>query len=134
MKKMMIPLTDRPTKPITIRMPVDVLEDLKRVAPTRDLPGYQSLIKFYVRQGLRLYLEGLWEMEEKGYSLFRVGNLSGTLVGQGTASMCRAGVKDKTFGCFASLTPALSHMLCVKQADGGGMASTSDKGMWTEKC
>jgi len=46
-------------------MPEDVLEDLKRVAPTRDLPGYQSLIKFYVRQGLRLDLERLWEMEEK---------------------------------------------------------------------
>ncbi len=65
MKKKMIPTKDRPTKPITIRMPVDVLEDLKRVAPTRDLPGYQSLIKFYVRQGLRLDLERLWELEEK---------------------------------------------------------------------
>ncbi len=65
MKKKMIPTEDRPTKPITIRMPVDVLEDLKRVAPTRDLPGYQSLIKFYIRQGLRLDLERLWEAEEK---------------------------------------------------------------------
>lgn len=63
MKKMMIPSKDRPTKPITIRMPEDVVEDLKRVAPTRDLPGYQSLIKFYVRQGLRLDLERLWETE-----------------------------------------------------------------------
>lgn len=65
MKKKMIPTKDRPTRPITIRMPEDVLEDLKRVAPTRDLPGYQSLIKFYVRQGLRLDLERLWELEEK---------------------------------------------------------------------
>ncbi len=65
MKKKMIPTKDRPTRPITIRMPVDVLEDLKRVAPTRDLPGYQSLIKFYVRQGLRLDLERLREMKEK---------------------------------------------------------------------
>jgi hypothetical protein len=65
MKKEMIPTEDRPTRPITIRMPVDVLEDLKRVAPTKDLPGYQSLIKFYVRQGLRLDLERLWELEEK---------------------------------------------------------------------
>ncbi|MFH1112386.1 MAG: hypothetical protein V1792_00565 [Pseudomonadota bacterium] len=65
MKKKMIPTKDRPTRPVTIRMPEDVLEDLKRVAPTRDLPGYQSLIKFYVRQGLRLDLERLWEMEER---------------------------------------------------------------------
>ncbi len=65
MKKKMIPTKDRPTKPITIRMPLDVLEDLKRVAPTKDLPGYQSLIKFYIRQGLRLDLERLWELEER---------------------------------------------------------------------
>jgi len=50
-------------------------------------------------------------MLQTGSSLFRVGNSSGTLVGQITDSMCRAGVKDKTFGCFASLTPALAHML-----------------------
>jgi hypothetical protein len=69
MKKKMIPSKDRPTKPITICMPVDVLEDLKRVAPTKDLPGYQSLIKFYIRQGLRLDLERLWEAEEKAKKL-----------------------------------------------------------------
>ncbi|MGB6063848.1 MAG: hypothetical protein WBG50_03510 [Desulfomonilaceae bacterium] len=69
MKKKMIPTKDRPTRPITIRMPVDVLEDLKRVAPTKDLPGYQSLIKFYIRQGLRLDLERLWETEEKSRKL-----------------------------------------------------------------
>jgi hypothetical protein len=61
----MTPTKDRPTRPITIRMPVDVVEDLKRVAPTGDLPGYQSLIKFYVRQGLRLDLERLRESEER---------------------------------------------------------------------
>ena len=69
MKKKMIPTKDRPTRPITIRMPVDVLEDLKRVAPTKDLPGYQSLIKFYIRQGLRLDMERLWETEEKSRKL-----------------------------------------------------------------
>lgn len=63
MKKTMIPTKDRATRPITIRMPVDVLEDLKRVAPARDLPGYQALIKFYVRQGLREDLQRLWEKE-----------------------------------------------------------------------
>lgn len=69
MKKKMIPSKDRPTRPITIRMPEDVLEDLKRVAPTKDLPGYQSLIKFYIRQGLRLDLERLWETEAKARKL-----------------------------------------------------------------
>jgi len=63
MKKKMIRTKDRPTRPVTIRMPVDVLEDLKRVAPARDLPGYQALIKFYVRQGLREDLQRLWEKE-----------------------------------------------------------------------
>ncbi len=46
-------------------MPVDLLEDLKRVAPAKDLLGYQSLIKFHVRQGLRQDLERLWELEER---------------------------------------------------------------------
>jgi hypothetical protein len=63
MKKKMIPTKDRPSKPITIRMPIDVLEDLKRVAPMRDMQGYQALIKFYVRQGLREDLERLWNEE-----------------------------------------------------------------------
>ena len=63
MKKKMIPTKDRPTKPVTIRMPVDVLEDLKRVAPRRNMQGYQALLKFYIRQGLREDLERLWEEE-----------------------------------------------------------------------
>jgi hypothetical protein len=57
MKKMMIPAKDRPSRPVTIRMPVDLIEDLKRVAPTKGMSGYQSLIKYYVGQGLRDDLE-----------------------------------------------------------------------------
>ena len=53
MKKKMIPSKDRPTKPITIRMPVDVVEDLKRIAPLKGMSGYQALIKFYIGQALR---------------------------------------------------------------------------------
>jgi hypothetical protein len=68
MKKKMIPSKDRPSKPVTIRMPLDVLEDLKRVASMRDIKGYQALIKFYVRQCLRADLERLWE-EEKSNKL-----------------------------------------------------------------
>lgn len=67
MKKPMI-LTKRPSTPITIRMPVDVLEDLKRVAPLKGMSGYQALIKFYISQGLREDLRSIWE-EEQGRQL-----------------------------------------------------------------
>ena len=63
MKKKMIPTKDRPTKPITIRMPVDVLEDLKRIAPFKGMSGYQALIKFYIGRCLREDLEQLWRQE-----------------------------------------------------------------------
>ena len=58
MKKMR-PTKDRPTVSITMRIPVDVLEDLKRVAPIKGMSGYQALIKFYVGQGLRKDLEDI---------------------------------------------------------------------------
>ncbi|MEW6111073.1 MAG: hypothetical protein AB1664_03005 [Thermodesulfobacteriota bacterium] len=43
-----------------MRMPLDVIEDLKKVAPLKGMSGYQALIKFYVGQGLRQDLELLW--------------------------------------------------------------------------
>ena len=49
----MIPAKDRPTTSITMRMPVDVLEDLRRVAQFKGMSGYQALIKYYVGFGLR---------------------------------------------------------------------------------
>jgi hypothetical protein len=49
----------RPMTTISIRFPVDVLDDLKRVAPLRDFSGYQPLIRAYVGQGLRADLEQL---------------------------------------------------------------------------
>jgi hypothetical protein len=42
---------------ITIRMPDDVIEELKRVAPLLGFSGYQPLIRAYVGQGLRRDLE-----------------------------------------------------------------------------
>ena len=62
MKKMK-PSKDRPTTSITMRMPVDVLEDLKRVAPIKGMSGYQALIKFYVGQGLRKDLADITRQE-----------------------------------------------------------------------
>lgn len=42
----------------TIRMPEDVIEDLKRIAPLLGFSGYQSLIRAYIiGQGLRVDLE-----------------------------------------------------------------------------
>ena len=44
---------DRPMTSITLRMPEDVVEDLKRMAPLLGFSGYQPLIRAYVGQGLR---------------------------------------------------------------------------------
>jgi hypothetical protein len=44
---------DRPMTTISIRMPEDVVEDLKRVAPLLGFSGYQPLIRAYIGQGLR---------------------------------------------------------------------------------
>jgi len=38
---------------ISIRMPQDVIEDLKSLAPMLGFSGYQPLLKAYVGQGLR---------------------------------------------------------------------------------
>lgn len=44
---------DRPMVPISMRIPEDVVEDLKRVAPQLGFSGYQPLIRAYIGQGLR---------------------------------------------------------------------------------
>jgi hypothetical protein len=48
---------DRPMTSVTLRMPEDVIEDLKRVAPLLGFSGYQPLIRAYIGQGLRVDLE-----------------------------------------------------------------------------
>lgn len=50
---------DRPMTTITLRMPVDVVDDLKHLAPVLGFTGYQGLLKAYVGQGLRRDLERL---------------------------------------------------------------------------
>ncbi len=50
---------ERPMTTISIRMPEDVVEDLKRVAPLLGFSGYQPLIRAYIGQGLRQDLERL---------------------------------------------------------------------------
>ena len=50
---------NRPMTSITLRMPIDVVEDMKRVAPQLGFSGYQALLKTYVGQGLRKDIEKL---------------------------------------------------------------------------
>jgi len=50
---------NRPMSTISMRMPEDVVDDLKRVAPHLGFSGYQPLIRAYVGQGLRVDLEKL---------------------------------------------------------------------------
>jgi hypothetical protein len=50
---------DRPMVTISMRIPEDVVEDLKRVAPLLGFSGYQPLIRAYIGQGLRQDLERL---------------------------------------------------------------------------
>jgi hypothetical protein len=44
---------------ISIRVPQDVIDDLKRVAPSLGFSGYQPLMRAYIGQGLRVDLERL---------------------------------------------------------------------------
>jgi hypothetical protein len=50
---------DRPMTMVSLRIPEDVIEDLKRIAPLLGFSGYQALIKAYIGQGLRADLERL---------------------------------------------------------------------------
>ncbi len=48
---------NRPMTSVTLRIPGDVVEDLKKVAPLLGFSGYQPLIRAYIGQGLRVDLE-----------------------------------------------------------------------------
>jgi hypothetical protein len=50
---------DRVMATISFRMPEDVVEDLKRIAPRLGFSGYQPLMRAYIGQGLRADLERL---------------------------------------------------------------------------
>lgn len=49
----------RPMTMISLRMPKDMVEDLKRIAPLLGFSGYQPLIRAYIGQGLRADMEKL---------------------------------------------------------------------------
>lgn len=44
---------DRPMISITLRIPEDVVESMKTIAPQRGFSGYQALLKSYLSEGLR---------------------------------------------------------------------------------
>jgi len=44
---------------ISLRIPENVIEDLKEIAPSLGFTGYQSLIKAYISEGLRKDLQRL---------------------------------------------------------------------------
>ena len=50
---------DRPMTTISIRVPEDVIDDLKLLAPVLGFSGYQPLIRAYIGQGLRKDLSRL---------------------------------------------------------------------------
>lgn len=49
----------RPTETVTLEIPKDTLESLKKMALKRDM-SYQALLKFYIGQGLRQDLTRLF--------------------------------------------------------------------------
>ena len=44
---------DRPVTSITLRIPVDLVDSLKAIAPQKGFSGYQTLLKAYISEGLR---------------------------------------------------------------------------------
>jgi hypothetical protein len=70
---------NRPMSTVTIRIPEDVIEDLKQIAPLLGFSGYQPLIRAYIGQGLRSDLE----------------RLEGDTVSALVASLKRRGVSDE---------------------------------------
>ena len=46
-------MKDRPMTSITLRIPVDVVESMKAIAPCKGFSGYQALLKSYISEGLR---------------------------------------------------------------------------------
>lgn len=49
---------------ITLRIPVDVVESMKAIAPRRGMAGYQTLLKAYLSEGLRRD-EALFAVDEQ---------------------------------------------------------------------
>jgi hypothetical protein len=44
---------DRPSTTITMRIPADIVDSLRALAPMRGFTAYQTLLKSYISEGLR---------------------------------------------------------------------------------
>jgi hypothetical protein len=44
---------DREMTTITLRIPLDVVDSMKNIAPQKGFTGYQALLKTYISDGLR---------------------------------------------------------------------------------
>jgi len=81
---------------VSIRIPEDVIDDLKRLAPVLGFSGYQALIKAYIGQGMRADLERLEGSVEVS-----------TLI----ESLRRKGVKDEIISSAMSEAQSLAEAL-----------------------
>lgn len=45
---------DREMTTISLRIPVDVVDSMKAIAPQKGFSGYQALLKTYISDGLRI--------------------------------------------------------------------------------
>ncbi len=50
---------NRPTMAVTLQMPTDVVEDLKKMAQQKEFSDYRGLLRAYIGAGLREDLERL---------------------------------------------------------------------------
>jgi hypothetical protein len=56
---------DRPMTTVSLAIPEDVVDDLKRIAPLLGFSGYEPLMRAYIGQGLRVDLERLQSSSEQ---------------------------------------------------------------------
>jgi len=73
---------------ITLRIPEDVVQDLKNIAPALGFSGYQPLIRAYIGQGLRQDLKKLESSDIKRFvdSLKRHG-VKDTIISEAMAEL-----------------------------------------------
>jgi len=81
---------------VSIRIPEDVIDDLKRIAPVLGFSGYQALIKAYIGQGIRTDLERLEGSVELSMLI---------------ESLRRKGVKDEIISSAMSEAQSLAEAL-----------------------
>lgn len=75
---------DRPMITISMCIPEDVIEDLKRIAPLLGFSGYQSLIRVYVGRGLRTDMA---KLEQENAHIWRSAQTRNSFLNKGKACL-----------------------------------------------